>query len=511
MKRPRNYARWRAASLIGLYLLIVAHVVHWRLSGRTLAPVELNEVMYTIELGIITVGFLFMMTAFLSAAIFGRFFCSWGCHILALEDGSAWILKKLGIRPKPIRSRILLLVAPITAFYMLVWPTLKRMAAGGPAPSLKIFTDEQGWASFVTENMWRNLPGPWISAITLASVGLVIVYLLGTRAFCTYACPYGVVFGAADRVAPGKIAAVGSCSECGSCTDACQSHVRVHEELKQYGRVVNTACLKDLDCVAVCPNDNIAFRFTKPSGFASWRKLGRFGLPYDFTLAEDLFMAAVFLATIFVFRGLYDAVPFLLTLGLGGVFAYIAVVTLRLVRDPDVDMNRYALKREGRLLRAGKAFAAFAAVLALFTAHSAFIRYHETRAQAAFDRVEQTVERGETPSAEDAARAASHLRTAIRWGLFRPVGLDRRLASVLLARNETAAAEPHVRRVVELQPEDGDWRITLAAVLLTTGKVDEAVGQLDLVIASPAFSEKARSAARTMLAQVRAAQREVTR
>ncbi len=506
MKPPRRYSRWRAATLIGLYLAITAHFVHWKLAGRTLAPLELNEIMYTLELGIVTAGFLFMVVAFASAAIFGRFFCSWGCHILALEDGSAWILKKLKIRPVPVRSRALLLVPLGAALYMLVWPTVKRIAAGQPAPILKIFTDEQGWASFVTENMWRNLPGPWVSILTLSICGLATIYFLGSRAFCTYACPYGVVFGLADRVAPGKITAVGNCCECGKCTEACQSHVRVQEELATYGRVVNTACLKDLDCVAACPNENIGFRFTKPSLFKSWRTRGRFGVPYDFSLGEDLLMTAVFLGTIFVFRGLYEAVPFLLTLGLGGVLAYIAVVALRLVRAPDVALNRYSLKVAGRLLPAGRVFASFVVVLALFTAHSAFLRYHEQQGQLAFDQIEAALARGETPSAEQVAAAVAHHDTCVRWGLIRPVGLDRRLATLHLMRNENALAEPHARRVVEKEPEDGDWRITLAAVLLTTGKVDEAVGQLQSVAGSAAFTEKARGAARAMLAEIRATQ-----
>lgn len=506
MKRPKHYGRWRAATLIGLYCLMVAHVVHWKMAGRTLAPLELNEVMYTIELGIITAGFLFMLVAFVSAAIVGRFFCSWGCHIMALEDGSAWLLKKLGIRPVAVRSRALLLVPSAAAFYMLVWPTLKRMAAGGPAPTLKIFSDSQGWASFVTENMWRNLPGPWVALLTLSICGFAVVYFLGSRGFCTYACPYGVVFGLADRVAPGKIAAVGECTECGSCTAACQSYVRVHEELKMYGRVVNTACMKDLDCVAACPNDNIAFKFTKPSFFASWRKLGRFGVPYDFTLAEDLIMAGVFLGTIFVFRGLYEAVPFLLTLGLGGVLAYITIVATRLLRAPDVRLNRYLLKRAGRLLPAGRAFASFVVVLALFTAHSAYIRYHEWQGQIAYEKAEPAIQRGEAPNGELFASALTHLQTCVQWGLIRPASLDRRLAMLYLSRNETALAEAHVRRVAEKQPEDGDWGITFAAVLLTTGKPDEAIRQLNSVVSSSVVTESARAAARTMLAEIRAAQ-----
>ena len=107
-----NYSRWRAGTLTLVYLLVAAHIAHWRITGKTLAPLELNEVMYTLELGIVTAGFIFMVVAAFSVAIFGRFFCSWGCHILALEDLCAWLLKKLRIRPKPIRSRMLLFVPP---------------------------------------------------------------------------------------------------------------------------------------------------------------------------------------------------------------------------------------------------------------------------------------------------------------------------------------------------------------------------------------------------------------
>jgi hypothetical protein len=45
---------------------MAVHIVHWRIAGKTLAPLELNEVMYTFELGIVTAGFLFMAAVLLS-------------------------------------------------------------------------------------------------------------------------------------------------------------------------------------------------------------------------------------------------------------------------------------------------------------------------------------------------------------------------------------------------------------------------------------------------------------
>ena len=105
----KGYGRRRAIVLILVHLVIAIHIATWLILGETLAPLELNETMFTLELGIVTVGFIFMGLIVLSSLIFGRFFCSWGCHVLALQDLAAWILEKIHIQPKPVRSRLLLL------------------------------------------------------------------------------------------------------------------------------------------------------------------------------------------------------------------------------------------------------------------------------------------------------------------------------------------------------------------------------------------------------------------
>ena len=47
LPHARHYGRWRALTLASVYGLMALHVLHWKLAGRTLAPLELNEVMYT--------------------------------------------------------------------------------------------------------------------------------------------------------------------------------------------------------------------------------------------------------------------------------------------------------------------------------------------------------------------------------------------------------------------------------------------------------------------------------
>jgi polyferredoxin len=505
--------RWRATTLGAVYLLFVIHVVQWKLAGHTLAPLEFSEAMYTLELGIVTAGFLFMVVAFLATVVVGRFFCGWACHILALEDLSAYLLKKLGIRPKPVRSRVLLLVPPLVLFYMFVWPIVKRVLDGTAAPSLRIATDADGWASFVTKDLLRAMPGPGITALTFAVCGFADVYFLGSRSFCSYACPYGALLAIGERFAPGRIVAKGDCTGCGKCTAACETHISVHQELLQFGKIVNPSCLKAMDCVDACPEGNVVFGFAKPALFKSWRSLGRFGVPYDFTLAEDAVMAAVFLGTVAIYRGLYDSISFFLALAIGGILAYLAVLGFRLVRDPNIRLSPFQLRLKGSLRPAGRAFVGFLLVLMGFTAHSAFIRWHEWRGGAIHDEISAGIDRGVPADPERCAAARRHLESCEHFGLVRPLALERRLASLHLFREEQDAALPYVRRIVEREPDDFEWRITLAAILLTKSEVGEAVGNLEAVtrasedgLRDDPRAAALRASAHEMLAQVRETQ-----
>src|SRR5439155_1233311 len=137
-----------------------------------------------------------------------------------------------------------------------------------------------GWhAEFMTSELWKTF-APWYVAVPFFLVcGFAIVYLLGSKAYCTYGCPYGGFFGPADLVAPGKIVVNDDCNHCGHCTAVCTSNVRVHEEVRDFGKVVDPGCMKCMDCISVCPNDALYFGFAKPpalGGRRAW-KLGARG------------------------------------------------------------------------------------------------------------------------------------------------------------------------------------------------------------------------------------------
>ena len=194
----------------------------------------------------------------LSTLVLGRFFCGWACHVVAYQDLCAWGLGKIGLRPRPLRSRLLAFVPLYAALHMFVWPSVSRAIAGQGLPPLRGFGLE-------TYDLWERFPGFWIGALTFIVDGALVVWWFGAKGFCTYGCPYGAIFSAADHAAPGKIRVTDACEGCGHCTATCTSNVRVHEEVRLYKAVVDPGCMKCLDCVSVCPKGALYFGFGPPT------------------------------------------------------------------------------------------------------------------------------------------------------------------------------------------------------------------------------------------------------
>jgi len=477
LARRSPYARWRTATLVLVYVLMAAHIVHWQLAGKTLAPLELHEVMYTAELGIVTAGFLFMALAIVATAVFGRFFCGWGCHLLALQDLSAWLLRKLGVARKPIRARLIAWAPLVVMFYMFVWPQLERITAGQDHPGFRFADDSERIASFTTTNFWRNLPDPWISGLTFLVCGGLAIYVLGSRGFCTYACPYGVVFGFVDRLAIGKVRVDAAlCRQCGTCTKVCTSGIAVHDQLRVHGAVVDPRCLKDLDCVGACPHDALAYGFGKPSLLLRAAAGERAVRPrYEFTLGEELVMAAVFLATVFVFRGLYDTVPFLLSVGLGALGAFAVVVLGRLLRPGDVTLGKRVLRSGGRWRAEGLGVGIGTVLFLLLSAHSGVVQFARWRGHAAH------VEANALPAVvrgPAVARALGWLTTVDTWSLFASAAAKAELAWVKALAGDGHGAATLLGEAVALAPGDAGHRYYYAGFLARQGDRAAAIVQL---------------------------------
>jgi len=420
--RKSKTGRWRAAALITLNLFMIAHIIQWRVMGRTVSPIEPSETMHTLQKGFVNAGFIFFTLAILATLILGRFVCGWGCHILALQDLCGWLLKKIGLHPKPFRSRLLVYVPLIGALYMFVWPTAYRMFHNPEnAPLIPEFTNH-----LVTTNFWQTFPSVAVAIPFLFICGFVTVYFLGQKGFCTYACPYGGFFGLADKFSPGKIRVTPACNQCGHCTATCTSNVLVHAEVKQYGMVVDPGCMKCMDCVSVCPNDALYFGFGKPTILVP--KSNAIRKSYSLTWPEEIVGALVFLGSFLAVRGVYALVPFLMALGSATVTTFLTLKLWRLLRAKELSFYRFNLKSSGKIRKAGWAFAAFACAWIGLNAHCGWVRYQEFLGNLAFQKIKLPDElalaqpnpaRWLSPAdRENILRGKEHYQAASSVGLF---------------------------------------------------------------------------------------------
>ena len=349
--------RRRFAVLIVVQLLMIVHVVQWLAMGTTLAPIEPSESIQTVREGVITVGFVFFVLAIGSTMIFGRYFCGWGCHVILLQDWCGRLLARIGVRPKPFRSRLLRWLPLGLALYMFAWPVAHRFIVapwtGGPAPW-------PGWSFEVTtEHFWETFPGVLMGIPFLLVCGFLTVYLLGMKGYCTYACPYGGVFAPAEQVAPVRIRVDHDlCEHCGHCTAACTSNVRVHEEVAAFGMVVDPGCMKCLDCVSTCPNDALHVGLGRPatSVGAEERETAiadRTIRPrFDLSWTEEIVFAVLAIGLLLSIRGAYS-LPLLFASGVAACGVWIVWRAWRTVRDRDASFHRWPLKRAGRWRPAG--------------------------------------------------------------------------------------------------------------------------------------------------------------
>ncbi len=420
--RHSRIGLWRGAVLTLVTLLMVAHVLHWWFNGRSLARFVMSESTRTIEAGEINPGFLLFTGSLLVTAVFGRFMCGWMCHMGALQDLSAWLLRRFGVRPRVFRSRLLSYVPIGLALYLFVWPTLLRTTV---VPLL-------GWAGLVsadpaaragfpgfsldlhTERMWDGLPALASAIPFLLVCGCATVFFLGARGLCRYGCPYGGFLLPAARLAPIRVKAdLTRCDQCGLCTSICTAGVRVHDQVRELGSVADHNCIRSLDCVTACPQRALSL------GLAPRTAPGAGTAPrYDLTLPEELACVGAFMAVFLLTRGLYNLIPMLMAGTLGVLAAFITWKTLRLFRDQNVRLGPWQLRLHGRLRPPAAALLSLSALCAMGVVHTGIVRAVLLLAERQDDKVrvsfDAAVAGGVPPEDSRAARSARDLYTLAR-------------------------------------------------------------------------------------------------
>lgn len=436
--RTSKASRWRALVLVLVHLAIAAHIAMWLASGKseTLSPIEPSEAERFARESVINTGLVFFALTILSTLVLGRWFCGWACHLVALQDACRWMLLKVGITPKPLRSRWMTVVPLIAALYLFVWPVVPRILANEDLSLRGVELTRSGF--------WDTFP-PWIPAvITLVVCGGLAVYFLGAKGFCTYGCPYGAFFALADKVAPGRIRVTDACVQCGHCSLVCTSNVDVSREVHEYGMVVDPGCMKCFDCVTVCPEDALYFGFGKPAlgakpRVAKQRKVAR--LPR----LEEVFVALVCVYAYFAMRGFNQGSGLLLNVGVATTVAGLALYAARTLTHADVALPGVPLKVGGRMRGAGFAlWGALALGVVLAVPYGLVPEWFAWRAHREYAALQATRERWELDAATFGSSGLSEAVRANGRRLARAAARVDSGAWVVAQHNAVRAAWGHL-------------------------------------------------------------------
>jgi polyferredoxin len=250
-------SRLRVAFQVFLHAVLIGHVTaYYFLDWKKIGALDFQAFFhYFLCDGLLTAGALLTIAAYGSALIFGRLFCSWGCHFGAWQDLAAWIFRRAGWRPPLLRTRFLHFAPFLVLAAAFGLPLLDRWAARGWGP---VRSDLAAVAP------WDTLPGWLGSLVTFAACGAGALLFLGTRGFCRFVCPYGALFRVTDLAAGRRVRRVGACSSgCSSsgippCTQVCPTAIDVHAETGRAGRVTSVDCVRCNLCIEACPSGALA-------------------------------------------------------------------------------------------------------------------------------------------------------------------------------------------------------------------------------------------------------------
>lgn len=195
-------------------------------------------------------GLFIFIAIIIVSFVFGKSFCSWICPVGFLSeligDFGDKITKKLFKRklhlPKfldfPLRTlKYLLLGFFIYSIFFLMGVSATKLFLDG---SYNLIADVKMYYFFAD-----------ISRFSLIVIGSLLVLSIFIRNFwCRYLCPYGALLGLISLFSPNKIKRNPiSCIDCGLCTKACPSSIKV-DKVKI---VISDECSTCMNCVDACP------------------------------------------------------------------------------------------------------------------------------------------------------------------------------------------------------------------------------------------------------------------
>ena len=177
-----------------------------------------------------------------------------------------------------------------------------------------------------------------------------------------------------DRLAPRRIVVDPDlCERCGVCTSVCTSHVRVHEEVHDFGSVVDQGCMKCGDCIEACPQEALKFGWTTPPAFRDHAPPANSKL-FRLTWRMEAAILLVWFAAFFGFHGLYNLFPLLMAAGMAALVAWFVWASLASIGRSSFAVHRLSLRSQSQTTKWGWTVRLLALAFVLLSVQSLWVR-----------------------------------------------------------------------------------------------------------------------------------------
>jgi tetratricopeptide (TPR) repeat protein len=133
--------------------------------------------------------------------------------------------------------------------------------------------------------------------------------------------------------------------------------------------VIDSGCMKIMDCVGSCPNEALYIGFGNTSLTKRLKPK-----KYDLTLLGELGISIYFIVGFFAFRGMYAMVPMLMAVGITLVGTWLVWKGYQVVTKENSSFHKTQLRFHGRWKPAGIIFVLVSCSMFLFTLQSAAVR-----------------------------------------------------------------------------------------------------------------------------------------
>lgn len=179
----------------------------------------------------------------IATLLVGNAFCGWVCPFGAIQDGIAWLRRKLRLPSLSVPARVdrLLRWGRFVVLALVMYMSYTTV-------KLWFFDYDPYVTLFGLHWLFEFNPGMW-PALTILGVVIIGAFLV-ERAFCRYLCPLGAVFAILNRFSIMRIRrSAPTCTDCKLCDKACP--VGIEPALAQ--PFVSTDCIGCMDCLTTCP------------------------------------------------------------------------------------------------------------------------------------------------------------------------------------------------------------------------------------------------------------------